>query len=58
MDYEKMWKKLKEQLHKDVEYHRRGVLQSMEEAILGEFKCKEVLAFMDRMEREEANTTI
>ncbi len=53
MDYQKMWENLKQQIARDVDYHRMGVMQTMEEAIYGEAINKGILAIMARMEEEE-----
>lgn len=53
MDYQKMWENLKQQIARDVTYHRMGAMQTMEEAVYGEAINKGILAIMARIEEEE-----
>ena len=50
MDYKAMWEDLKKEINKDLEYHKRGAMQSISESTQGEIKCKE---FLDKMKRIE-----
>ena len=51
-DYEAMWKALREDTEKDLNYHRCGAMQSVAESIQGERKCNEFLDKMKRLENE------
>ena len=53
MDYQKMWKNLKEKINSDLEYHKLGEMQSMSESINGANKCQEILAYMTEIEEKE-----
>lgn len=48
-----MWKKLKEQIQGDLEFHKSGIMQSMSESVVGEAKCEEILKYMEKIEEDE-----
>lgn len=45
-----MWDELKLKVEKDLKYHQSGIMQSMHESVEGEFKCKEILNYMKKIE--------
>lgn len=47
-----MWSALRKEIERELEYHKSGVMQSMNESMHGENKCKEFLEIMDRIEYE------
>ena len=56
MDYKEMWETLRKEIEEDLEYHKSGVMQSVNESIQGEIKCEEFLAKMDRIKNGDNAT--
>lgn len=52
MDYEKMWHELKTEVEKELEYHKGGKMQSIEESMWGEVMSREFLSCMRRLEEK------
>ena len=55
MDYKKMWENLKKEIVEDLEYHKRGDMQSISESIQGEIKCNQFLDKMRKIEKRQQN---
>ena len=53
MDYKTMWEELRKEINKDLEYHKSGIMQSINESTQGEIKCKEYLEKMIRIEKKQ-----
>lgn len=50
LNYEKMWKELKDKVNSILEYHKSGIMQSTMEAIEGQANCEQILNIMSKIE--------
>lgn len=52
MDYKTMWEELKKEINADLEYHKSGDMQSINESVQGEIKCREFIEKMEKIEEK------